>query len=203
MKRENNTEKTVIELKKPHLISFSIYGQNWKRVQISCHLVSVLSISNNKSTTKLLNILLNNKTYTIDSDSVLTKIKLQSGKKFYFDEFFSTNLIEQINAGMHDKPIKSPANPNDENLPIIWADKPIKFSYPYNGGLRELRLDRIMLNPEKGIYWKCFCFMKKSTRTFKESSLGDVLFVDNKEFSIDDFYRLFLKIDPNTMELIN
>lgn len=201
--KKSNKGKIVKELEKPHLISFSTYDQNWKRYQLSCYLLSVVSLNDGKSTTNFINISLNDETYRIDSELILTKIKLQSGKKFYLDEFFSTNLIEQINSGIHDKLIKNTANPNDENLPILWADKPIHFSYPYNGGLRELRLDRIMLNPEKGIYWKCFCFMRKMTRTFKQDTLGNTLLVDGKEYSLDDFYRLFLKINPDTMELIN
>ena len=129
-------------------------------------------------------------------------IKLQSGQFVEWNIFCDKDFLNDLEIGKYNQKLN--ANLHDSRQPIIWNGKPFNFSYPYQGGIRELRLDAILFNPEKQtIYWKCFCYMRKTVRTFKQDTLGNIFIIDNKEFSLSEFYNVYLGIDYSTGEIIN
>lgn len=85
---------------------------------------------------------------------------------------------------------------SDNNITISAPRNSILFSAMFNEKIRELRLDEIFYSPSNNsVYWKCFCFSRKQVRNFKHENLNTPFTVDKKEFSKEDFFKIFLKID--------
>lgn len=134
-------------------------------------------------------------------DRLTSKITLPSGDKFHAFEFLRPEIIELIKSGFFNQKIKKNANSVDDALPIVWAgEKSVEFSYPYQGGSRELRLDRIMYNPNQDVrYWKCFCYLRKMSRTFKETSIAEPLTCNGVTYSKAEFLQNVLNLNPDDL----
>lgn len=134
--------------------------------------------------------------------SVIPFKKIINKVDFEFASFFPSELI-------YERTIKELSKYNKEKLsqskkddePIIWAGaNAVFFTCVSKGEKRELRLDEIVYKRSSAtIYWKSFCFEKKSRRTFKESSLGEPFIWNDKEYSLIEFYQDVLGIDYNKM----
>lgn len=95
-----------------------------------------------------------------------------------------------------------------DNEVIAWSSgndgKSVYFTCMNKGEKRELRVDEIFFNVNKqAIYWKCFCFTRKSTRTFKDDSLKAPFFIDDKEYSKEEFFNQVLGISYDDIKQIS
>lgn len=193
----------IAEFSPAHTISYSIPDENGKKVKIIANLEAIVIanyfkpfrvsdlcfyVSNPENKEQIM---------IVPISEISSKVTLQSGHKFEPYEIAKPVIIDQINKGIFNTKKKS-TNAEDISI-ILWEDNPkIMFSYPYEGGMRELRLDKVFMN-EKGIYFRCFCMLKKSTRTFNISNIGHSLFMENKEYSMKDFFTNILNIDLNNL----
>ncbi|URL05934.1 hypothetical protein L4F92_07585 [Avibacterium sp. 21-595] len=200
--------KVLKVLEYPHKIDFWYELEDGTRERIISYLVGIADLTPDSSDDDwepafVLNDDLDTKDYyLVASRRITSKVKVRSGDYFYPEEIITKQFLNDLENGKYDKKLKN-FNDYDSKQKIIWDGKPFDFSYPYQGGFRKLRLDHILYNPEKqGIYWKCFCYMKKTTRTFKQESFKNAVFINDKEYSMNDFYIEFLKVNPETGEIL-
>lgn len=136
------------------------------------------------------------KLFYVRTSTIDTKIQLQSGNKIEVIDLLNKQITEKINSGFYDK--KTPENKvtRHSNDLIIWSDSSsLEIAYHYKDGLRKLRLDSISYKPStNALYFSCFCYMRKNTRTFKSDTFNNAIIYNDKEYSLKDFLTEILCI---------